>query len=198
VTAVKRDDVAAFAAARDPDPPHSLHVEALALALFDALPQLHRLGEAEREILSSAALLHDIGWTGGRKEHHKRSCQTIAEDRTLPFEGDERLLVALVARYHRRTLPGPEHPLYAVLSPENQAKVRALAALLRVADALDVGHAGAVDALSCAVVGEKVTVDLTARSPVVAEIRAAEKKGDLFRQAYGRALVVRAGFLPLE
>jgi len=193
---VKRDEVAAFAAARDPDPPHARQVEALALALFDALAQLHRLGEAEREILSSAALLHDIGWTGGGKGHHKRSCRMILEDRTLPFEPDERRLVAMVARYHRRALPGPDHPLYAGLSPEDREKVRSLAALLRVADALDVGHAGAVAALSCAVGDGEVTVDLTARSPVAAEIRAAEKKGDLFRLAYGRALVVRADVLP--
>jgi len=195
---VKRDEVAAFAAARDPDPPHARQVEALALALFDALAPLHRMGGAERDVLSSAALLHDIGWTGGGKGHHKRSCHMILEDRTLPFEPDERQLVALVARFHRRALPDPDHVLYAGLSPENQAKVRALAALLRIADGLDNSHTGAVAALSCAVGDEEVTVDLTARSPVVAEIRAAEKKGDLFRQAYGRALVVRAGFLPLE
>jgi len=197
-TTVKRDEVAAFAAARDPDPPHSLHVEALALALFDALAPLHRLGEAEREILSSAALLHDIGWTGGGKGHHKRSCHMILEDRTLPFEPDERQLVALVARFHRRALPDPDHVLYAGQSPENQAKVRALAALLRIADGLDNSHTDAVAALACTVDDGEVTVSLVARSPVAAEIRAAEKKGDLFEQVYGRVLVVRAGVLPPE
>lgn len=190
---MKRDEVVAFSAACGTGFDHPLRVEGFALALFDALAPLHRLGEAEREILSSAALLHDIGWAGGGKGHHKRSCQAILKDKTLPFDPEERLLVALVARYHRRTLPGPHHPLYAGLSPENRAKVRALAALLRIADALDDGHVGNVTALACTIDDEEVTLTLTARSPPSDEMRAIEKKADLFRLAYGRDIVVRTG-----
>lgn len=190
---MKRAEVAAFSAACGTGFDHALRVEGFALTLFDALAPLHRLGEAEREILSSAALLHDIGWAGGGKGHHKRSCRAIMKDRTLPFDPEERILVALVARFHRRTLPGPDHPLYAGLSPENRAKVRALAALLRIADALDDGHAGSVAALACTVGDEEVTLDLTVRSPPSDEMRAVEKKADLFRLAYGKDVVVRAG-----
>ncbi|EJG06132.1 metal dependent phosphohydrolase [Methanofollis liminatans DSM 4140] len=188
---MKRDEVAAFAARYDPDPPHARQVERLSLLLFDALAPLHRLGEAEREVLSSAALLHDIGWVGGVQGHHKRSCLMVLEDKTLPFSDEERTLVALVARYHRRALPARKHPLFAALSPEDQATVSALAAILRVADGLDVGHAGAVAGLACTLGEEAVTVALTPCGPVDAEVRAAEKKGDLFRAIYRRDLVVR-------
>jgi exopolyphosphatase/guanosine-5'-triphosphate,3'-diphosphate pyrophosphatase len=186
---MKRDEILAFASRYDPDPPHALQVERLSLLLFDALVPLHCLGEAEREILSSAALLHDIGWVGGVKGHHKRSCRMVLEDATLPFAGEERTLVALVARYHRRALPTKKHPLYAGLSPEEQATVSALAAILRVADGLDVGHAAAVEGLACTIGDEIVTIALIARRPVVGEVLAAEKKGDLFRLVYGRDLV---------
>jgi exopolyphosphatase/guanosine-5'-triphosphate,3'-diphosphate pyrophosphatase len=185
---MKKDEVAAFAARYDPDPPHARQVERLSLLLFDALAPLHRLGEAERDLLSSAALLHDIGWVGGVQGHHKRSCLMVLEDTTLPFGDEERTLVALVARYHRRALPARKHPLFAALSPEDQATVSALAAVLRVADGLDVGHAGAVADLACTLGEEAVTVALTPCGPVDAEVRAAEKKGDLFFEVYRRRL----------
>ncbi|MDK2974328.1 MAG: exopolyphosphatase / guanosine-5-triphosphate,3-diphosphate pyrophosphatase [Methanofollis sp.] len=188
---MKRSDVCAFSAVFDPDPAHALHVETLALALFDDLGSLHGLGNAEREVLSSAALLHDIGWVGGGRGHHKRSCSMIMADRTLPFSEDERVLVALVARYHRRSLPGPKHPLYAGLSSETKAAVCSLSALLRIADGLDVGHAGAVAGLACTPGGDEVIVCLNARPPASEEMRAAGKKGDLFRLVYGKNPVFR-------
>ena len=54
-------------------------------------------------------------------------------------------LVALISRYHRRTGPGGRHPEFAALPPEDQAIVRRLSGLLRVADGLDRGHTAAVE-----------------------------------------------------
>ena len=59
-------------------PRHVFHVANLALQLFDQLASLHGLGERDRLMLESAALLHDIGASGpGREEHHKESARLI-------------------------------------------------------------------------------------------------------------------------
>ena len=45
-----------------PEMEHSEHVRKLALELFDALQDLHKLGKRERCWLECAAILHDIGF----------------------------------------------------------------------------------------------------------------------------------------
>ena len=57
-------------------------------------------------------------------------------------------MIALIARYHRKSAPKPSHREFAGLTPENQAVVRVLAALLRVAIGLDRRHEARVASLS--------------------------------------------------
>ena len=154
--------VLSFAAAHHRGSSHDIQVAAVATALFDELRTLHHYDTPERDLLWAACILHDIGWSAGRKGHHKLSCDLILRDRTLPFDEDQRLLVALIARYHRRALPDPErHPLYGGLPREGRAKVRWLAALIRVADELDTAHASLVREVRCSVDREKVAITCT-------------------------------------
>jgi exopolyphosphatase/guanosine-5'-triphosphate,3'-diphosphate pyrophosphatase len=53
--------------------------------------------------------------------------------------------VANVARYHRGPTPRKKHDEFTKLDRELRRRIVRLAALLRVADGLDRGHAGAVD-----------------------------------------------------
>ena len=56
--------------------------------------------------------------------------------------------MALISRYHRRTGPRKKHAEFAALPPADQAIVRRLSGLLRVADGLDRGHTAAVDTVT--------------------------------------------------
>jgi exopolyphosphatase/guanosine-5'-triphosphate,3'-diphosphate pyrophosphatase len=56
----------------------------------------------------------------------------------------ERMMVANVARYHRGAAPRGSHKGYAALDRGLRRRIKKLAAILRVADGLDRGHAGAV------------------------------------------------------
>ena len=71
---------------------HCRQVRDLAVALFDQLPALHRLGAAERDLLAAAALLHDIGWTVSHDKHHKHAFRRIREiqRRLAGFSGLDR------------------------------------------------------------------------------------------------------------
>jgi exopolyphosphatase/guanosine-5'-triphosphate,3'-diphosphate pyrophosphatase len=53
------------------------------------------------------------------------------------------MMIALVARYHRGAEPRRRHAEFGSLDRDGQRRVRRLSALLRVADGLDRGHAGA-------------------------------------------------------
>lgn len=158
--------VLSFAASQHRGSAHDVQVAAVATSLFDELQMLHHYAKPERDLLWAACILHDIGWSAGRKGHHKLSCDLILHDRTLSFDEDQRLIVALIARYHRRALPDPKrHPLFGRLSGKDQEKVRWLAALIRVADELDAAHASLVREVRCRVTRNLVAITCTGPVP---------------------------------
>jgi exopolyphosphatase/guanosine-5'-triphosphate,3'-diphosphate pyrophosphatase len=100
-------------------------------------------------------------------------------------------LIALVARYHRRGHPKKSHRAFATLPKDDRRLVSRLAALLRLADALDRRHSQRLREVRCRV-AEDGTIRLTLRSErdLMVEAHAAEEKADLFEQVFGRNLVV--------
>ncbi len=60
-------------------PDHAAQVARLALALFDATADRHKLGAREREWLEYGALLHDIGSHISYERHHKHSYYLITQ-----------------------------------------------------------------------------------------------------------------------
>lgn len=177
-----RDGTDVLFARHETEPSHPLHVSKLALDLFDSLAAWHALGERERALLKSAALLHDIGWAvaaPGGAGHHKASARLIREYPWTGLEPDSVLELAAIARYHRRALPAAQHRTYAALNEAGQRRVRRLGGILRVADGLDRRH---VQAVTRVCVEQRLgTWVLWIQSPqdVAPEIAAAKSKADL-------------------
>jgi exopolyphosphatase/guanosine-5'-triphosphate,3'-diphosphate pyrophosphatase len=167
-------------------------VARLSAQLFDAAQELHGLGPAERDLLICAALLHDIGFAVAERGHHKYSMHVILKADIPALTRDERLIVANVARYHRKALPKLDHPRFAELRPAGRKIVRALAALLRVADGLDRVHENAVAGLSLRLPTPN-TAELTITGPghLDEATAGALRKADLFEKTFGRRLQVR-------
>lgn len=126
------------------DWPHARHVTQLGLELFEATQPLHLLDSHARQLLERAAFLHNTGMLVEARRHHKHSYRLIQATQLPDFTDTERHEIACIARYHRRALPSPSHPEFALLNRSARKRVSALAALLRVADALDYNHDGRV------------------------------------------------------
>ncbi len=136
--------VLAFAERCHYEAPHSHHVRELALQLFDAVGSRLGCDAADRRMLSDAALLHDVGYHINYENHHKHSYHLIVHADVLGIAPEEQMAIAHVARYHRGAPPKRSHDAYAQLDRSWQRRVRRLAAILRVADGFDRGHASAV------------------------------------------------------
>jgi putative phosphoesterase len=162
---------------------HSEHVTLLALNLFDELQPLLKLTNEDRFLLNCAALLHDIGWIEGQKGHHKTAMKIILASQTLPFPNDQRRMVALIARYHRKALPKDSHPLFSQLSEKDKQKIRILGGILRIADGLDRTHTCVVKSIKCDLGGKDILVQYKASGSSTFEKEAAYKKSDLLIQA---------------
>lgn len=166
---------------------HAHHVAKLALTLFDQMQPLHGLGEWEREWLEYAALLHDVGYMINPRQHHKHSYYLIKHSDLAGFTADEIEMIASVARFHRRALPGKEHDVYQSLSQQGRIVLVMLAALLRIADGLDRSHFSVVQDLRI-VVGKTVTIHLTTMGDSELEIWTARSRADLFEKVFKRKI----------
>ena len=181
---LRRASVVRLARQMDEDPDHSAQVARLALELFDATAERHGLGDDSREVLEAAALLANVGLFVSHAGHHKHSYYVIRNSELLTgFTDREIELIALVARYHRKSAPRRKHPEFAALGRDDQRRVRVLAGLLRVAVGLDRNHGGRVATVAVAPDGD---------GPLVVEVSPANGQ-DVSLEMY--AATARSGLL---
>jgi exopolyphosphatase/guanosine-5'-triphosphate,3'-diphosphate pyrophosphatase len=177
----------------DPDPAHNETVTAVALALFDGLRTLHQYGPPERRLLEIAGRLHDIGWSrvvSGK--HHKLSRDLILQLDIPGLDERDRLLCALIARYHTKAVPdASRHRRFASLDPDRRDLVEWLAGMLRVADGLDCSHGRVVRGVACDVGDKAITIHLKARRDCRTEIEGARQKQDLLARKTGMRIDYR-------
>jgi exopolyphosphatase/guanosine-5'-triphosphate,3'-diphosphate pyrophosphatase len=172
------------------DEPHATQVARLALDLYDRLEALHRLPSRARQLLEAAALLHDIGHAVSVQSHHKHTYYLVANADLPGFADRERALVALVARYHRRSHPGRGRRDLEELSSSELGLVRKLVAILRVADALDRSHQQPVRTVRTRVRRGAVDLRVAARGPIELELWDAAREAGLFQRVFGRRLAL--------
>ena len=162
---------------------HSHHTAKLALSLFDQTQPLHGLGEAEREWLEYATLLHDIGHHIQENQHHKHAYYLITHADLPGFSSDEIGIMANVARYHRRGLPKVEHRGFKLLSPEQRKTVLGLSGILRIADGLDRSHFSVVKAVRVDL-GKSLRLRVAFRYDPELELWATERRKKLFEKLF--------------
>jgi len=182
--------VAKTAGAYDPDQAHSEHAATLALALFDGLRTLHQYGSRERRLLEIAARLHDIGWSQAVSgKHHKLSRDMILELDIPGLDDQDRLVCALIARYHTKGLPDTSrHKRFASLDPDRRVLVEWLAGMLRVADGLDCNHANVVRRLACDVNDKAIKIGVQAAGDCSMEIEEGRQKQGLLERISKRKI----------
>jgi exopolyphosphatase / guanosine-5'-triphosphate,3'-diphosphate pyrophosphatase len=165
--------------------PHAHQVRRLALQLFDAIGDRIGCEPGDREVLADAALLHDIGYHINYNKHHKHSYHLILHADLLGMTPEEQLAVATVARYHRGTVPKKSHEDYGGLDRALRRRVKRLAAILRVADGFDRGHAGAVSRIKVRWLGRAMrltAVPARIRIPLRLELWGASRKAALLEE----------------
>jgi exopolyphosphatase/pppGpp-phosphohydrolase len=136
-----------WAKALDPDFAHSERVAKLALELYDGLIAAGLVAPANgidgRSILHIAALLHDVGKSQGKGGHHKSSFSLIqSHGAPIGWKPEDLQRAAVVARFHCGVLPSRRHKILRDLLPDEQKTTIQLAAVLRLANALDSAHDG--------------------------------------------------------
>ncbi len=166
---------------------HCEHAAILADSLFVALKKLHKLGESDRELLTHAALLHDIGYQVSFNRHHKHSFYLVMNADLAGFSLTEIQIIAWVCQFHRRSTPRKDKDFMA-LDKATQQQILKLAALLKIADALDHSHFGLVKSVKAKIARGKVDLTVCAADDVQWEVYEAGERQELFEKIFKRQL----------
>ncbi|MBK8256345.1 MAG: Ppx/GppA family phosphatase [Polyangiaceae bacterium] len=167
------------------DEQHGVQVSRFAVKLFDDLLPRHRLSTRDRLLLSAAAMLHDIGDFIRYEGHHKHSYYLIAHSDVMGLSPLEREIVANIARYHRKSPPSLEHENFRALSREDRGKVKALAAILRIADALDREHRAKIGDIANRIEGDTLVIEAHGTEDRTLEEWTVLAKSGMLREALG-------------
>jgi len=147
----------------DDRPDHSQHVAELAGQLFDELADTLALAPESKQYLEFAALLANVGVVVSHAKHHLHTYYLVRNAELMGLTDREVEIIAQIARYHRKSVPKPEHAEFAALSTADQRLVRSLAGILRVAIGLDRTYDARVKSVSVKVTASDVVVTAKSR-----------------------------------
>ena len=169
---------------------HARNVAHIANLLFTALQPLHHLPPATGKLLEAAAYLIDVGHYVSSTSHHKHSYYVVVNSDMPGFTERERLLVAALCRYHRKTLPSSVHTTYQSLTAEERRTLLLLIPLLRLADNMVRSPKERIQKLECRAQNGDVALVVHSNDDIDLEQWGAERASETFRQIYGRTVSV--------
>lgn len=172
------------------DENHANWVRKNMLTLFDSLKFMHHLSKRDRLLAELAALLHDIGVYIRSGSHHRHSEYVISNSEIFSITNEERIIIACVARYHRKGGPSPAHTNFMYLDKADRIRVLKLSALLRIADVLDHNHNQSIKVISAERKSNTIVIYTDNAYELSLLKQDIEKKADIFEYVYGYSVTV--------
>ncbi len=167
-----------------------------ALSLYDSTRgRLHQDDGSGRDLLWAASLLHACGQHINLSAYHKHSWYLIRHGELLGYSESEHLMIAAIARYHRRSLPKKRHEAWQALQTrQNRRTVSEMALLLRLAAALDRRPDPVVETLEVEITDSSIILALVPErlnQNLSLEQWSLESCEDIVREVTGLSLKVR-------
>ncbi len=125
---------------------NSLHAEKVTLTAQSIYDQLEDLPKSfaqrktylsDRELLSVASWLHESGKFIAFPRYHKHSFYIISNSRIMGFTQEEKEIIGLIARYHRKGVASRKSFSCRNLHQDDLERVNFLAAILRISVAIN-------------------------------------------------------------
>lgn len=169
------------------------HISNLALQLFDQLQDVHQMDRDARELLQNACLIYDVGLFVNFQDYQKHSAYLILNGRLRGFNNEERIILSLLARYHRKSGPKKKHKAFKQLESKERDLLRGLAGILRIAVGLDKTKNQWVERVRCTVDKENLEIRIFGDATMDLEIWEAQRFSDVLEKFIGRKVFVVKG-----
>lgn len=180
----------------DVDEDHARNIAELCRQLFRQLAPLHELDERYETLLMVAAALHETGAYINTSSMHKHSMYLITHSALFGLTSDDLAVVGLVARYHRRSMPKTTHYPYASMERGRRVIVSKLAAILRIAIALDASRSQRIRTIACSLNSRRVVISVPAVVDLSIEQIALRRNRQFFESIFGLDVLLRSQASP--
>jgi exopolyphosphatase/guanosine-5'-triphosphate,3'-diphosphate pyrophosphatase len=179
------------------DMEHSMHVAELSARILRAVGRHYEVDRPLERMLRAAALLANAGNAISYSKHHLHSYYIIRNADLMGFNDDEIELIALTARYHRKSPPKDSHAEYGRLGRDDQLAVDLMAGILRIATGLDRSHDQCVAEVSSSLRDKTFVLSVrhSCRSEerIELNIHTAQGRVDMLQDYLGDEVVIRNG-----
>ncbi|WP_437223475.1 exopolyphosphatase [Planctomicrobium sp. SH661] len=175
----------------DVDEEHARNVADLCRQLFRQLRKEHELEDRYETLLYVAAALHETGSYINTSSMHKHSMYLIMHSTLFGLTADDLQLVAMVARYHRRSMPKTTHQPYASMDRFRRVIISKLAAILRIAIALDASRSQRIKQIECRRVRNRLVITVPSVDDLSIEQIAVRRNRLFFETIFGLEALLR-------
>lgn len=175
----------------DIDIDHSKMVEKIALNIFDSTMRIHRLSEKERLYLQIASILHDVGQYISANKHDDHCYNIIRSENIMGLSTRELELVANIGKYHGEVVPKFSHDNYKQLFYSDKLVVSKLAAILKLAESLDISHKQKIDNINISVSGNEVYFKYSCAKDTILEEWSFLNNVNFFEEVLGSKPIIK-------
>ena len=172
---------------------YSQHIDALtemSVLLFDAMKKVHGMGKRERLLLKVAAMLHDCGKYISLANSAICAYQIIRATEIIGLTHLEREMVASVVLYNSSPLD-PYEELADRMDQHSYLIVAKLAAILRVANAMDRSHRQKFKNVRAVLKNKQLVITIETMSDIALEKGLLEAKSQAFVSIFGLKPVIK-------
>jgi exopolyphosphatase / guanosine-5'-triphosphate,3'-diphosphate pyrophosphatase len=166
------------------DEKHAEYVRRMSLWIYDTLKDEIALGDRSRLLLEVSAILHDIGMFIRMDDHNLHGSYIIRNSEIFGLSKFENTIIAEIAKYHRGKLLPQDDEQFQMLPRADRMTILKLTAILRIADALDRGHAQRMSDMMLHLENDTFVLQVKERNTVLEKIALTEKAG-LFESVFG-------------
>lgn len=167
------------------DKKHSQQVERLSLIIFDKIAKNYGMGSHERLLLRATALLHDIGKYLCMRSHSLYTYQLIMATDILSLSDNDKKIIALATYYHANRLFDKLNKRAPEVEKSMVAVVAKLAAIVRLADAMDRSYMQKISSCTVTVKDNELKVQVKSRHNLTLENWTFADKAAFFEEVYG-------------
>lgn len=174
---------------------HTKEVCRLSLLIFEEVNKnLKEMSDRKKDILTSAATLHDIGYSVDEDNHNKYSQKLVLNEGLSDFSEKETEIISCICRYHRGELPDKKaDKVYKNFDKDERRTVKRLGGILRIADYLEDDEIGQIEDIKINQNEEDYITEFViyTKAEITPDIKTIIRKKTLFEYGFRTQVVLK-------